>query len=143
MKDSIFYDTSVLAYAFDNTDTKKHGIAISLLEKISNGEANGAISNQVLGELFNVLTTKMNEQLPMETAVHIIDDFAASEKWQKLEYTSETARRAAHLSRLAAAPFWDMVIVETMREHGITKLYTENTKDFKRVQGVHALNPFV
>lgn len=142
MKDNPFYDTSILVYMFDSSDSAKYNLACSLLEKVANGNEVGTISNQTMAELFNVLTTKTDKHMPATTASEIIHDFVSSTQWQMLNYTAETVKNAAFSCKLLNTPFWDTLIVETMKENGISTIYTENTKDFKRIQGIKVINPF-
>ena len=55
MRGDTFYDTSVLAYAFDASEHEKADIALGLIKKVARGAETGIISNQVLAELFFVV----------------------------------------------------------------------------------------
>jgi predicted nucleic acid-binding protein len=139
---NIFYDTSVLAYAFDISEHEKSNVSIEIIKSVSRGIEVGIISNQVLAELFFVLTSKFEHPLSAEVASEIINDFVNSEKWRKIEYTSETVKRAAFTCRTSKTEFWDTLIAETMKEHGISKIITENVKDFDKIPGLEVINPF-
>ena len=39
------------------------------------------------------------------------------------------------------ASFWDVLIAVTMRDSGVTRLYTENETDFRKIPWVEVLNP--
>ena len=39
--------------------------------------------------------------------------------------------------------YWDAFIAATMIENKIFNIYTENTKDFLKIDGIKARNPFV
>ena len=56
MKDNIFFDTSVLVYSFDYTEHEKRELSKKYVESVFEGKNKGIVSNQVLAELFNVLT---------------------------------------------------------------------------------------
>jgi len=49
---------------------------------------------------------------------------------------------AIELVKLHRAPFWDALIAACMLEHGVRTIVTENERDFKRIPGIMALNPF-
>ena len=39
--------------------------------------------------------------------------------------------------------FWDAVIMETMKENGIGKVFTENVRDFAGTKGIEVVDPFL
>ncbi|MCI0416196.1 PIN domain-containing protein, partial [bacterium] len=58
MKGSIFLDTNVLVYAYDRSEPVKQSRAVAFLDELSSVGV-GAVSTQVLGELFVALTGKI------------------------------------------------------------------------------------
>jgi predicted nucleic acid-binding protein len=129
-------------YAYDESEKEKRQIAEKLVESVFSGEAKGVISNQVLSELFYVLTEKINRTLSKEVAAKITRKYVLSDKWEKLDYTSLTALNAALSSSYYNTPFWDALIAETMKENEIAQILTENEKDFKAIPGIKVINPF-
>lgn len=142
MNDSIFYDTNILVYAYDESMKEKREVAEKLVESVFGGETRGALSNQVLAELFYVLTEKINKPLSKETAAKIIRKYVISDKWEKLDYTNSTALKAALSSSYYNSSFWDTLIAETMKENGLVQIITENERDFKIIPGLKIINPF-
>ncbi len=142
MSDNSFYDTNVLVYFFDTADRRKHDIATALLGKVFGGEAEGTISNQTLAEMFNVLTTKSVHRGEVDFVAKIVGDFVSSTRWRIINYTSDTVKSAAFACRANGTEFWDTLVAETMKENGLDTIYTENTKDFERMQGIKTVNPF-
>ncbi len=142
MEDESFYDTSVLVYAFDTSDTKKHEICVNMINELVASGKKAFISNQILGELFSVLTESISIPIDKKLASGIINDFIASKSWVKFNYTYNTVRNAAKASDEYKMPFWDSLIVETMKENGINIIVTENVKDFKKANGIKIINPF-
>lgn len=140
MKDEIFYDTSILIYAYDITEPNKRNIAKPLVDNVFNGKANGVVSNQVPGELFKSFIEKL--KTTVEEAKSIVYGIIESENWIKINYDQETVKKAIINVEANKAPFWDSVIAETMKENGIIKIYTENEEDFKKISGVKIINPF-
>ena len=120
----------------------KRQTAEKLVERVFAGDAIGVISNQVLSEIFYVLTRRIGRPLGSNTALGIIRKYALSDKWTRVDYTTATAIKAASDSTASAVPFWDALIAETMKENGISKIITENEKDFRRIPGITAVNPF-
>jgi len=142
MKDEIFFDTNIIAYAFDEFDPKKRKICEDLVEKTFKGEISGHISNQVLSELFVVLTRKMKKPVSKDIASTIVESLIDSEKWAKINYDHETVKKSLIQTKTTNTSFWDILIAETMRENGIVKIYTENEEDFKKIPGIKIINPF-
>ena len=56
--------------------------------------------------------------------------------WKVFNYTGNTICKALD-SRIV---FWDSLIIETMKENGVTGMVTENTKDFSG-SGLRVHNP--
>ena len=141
MKDEAMMDTTLIVYAFDKSEPKKREICKSLLEDIFKGKMKFFISNQILGELYVVLTKKIENPIPKEKAEVIVNGIIESEDWIKINYTEKTVKRAMKTSKEFKIHFWDAVISETMLENGIFTIYTENEKDFKKVPNLKVVNP--
>ena len=141
MSDSYFFDTNVLAYAFDKSDPTKWKTA-SALVKGGFEDGGGVLSNQVLAELFVVLTQKVSKPIPKEEAAGIAKSFVDSASWTKVSYPSGTVARAAQDSAAMPNHFWELLIAGTMKEAGVKRVYTENLKDFAGIPWVEAVNPF-
>jgi len=142
MNDELFFDTNILVYAYDASETKKQRACAQLVGKVFEGEIIGVVSNQVLGELFKGLTESIEIPISLENAELIIKDIIQSDRWMKINYDAETVKKAIVTVKFSKAPFWDILIVETMKENGINKIYTENEKDFKNIPGIKVINPF-
>ncbi|MDA4130114.1 MAG: PIN domain-containing protein [Thaumarchaeota archaeon] len=136
-----FVDTNILAYAFDESDENRRQPCVDLVRAGFQGEAEYSISNQVLSELFVVLTKQVGKPLPKEKAAIVVSGFADSSKWKKLNYTHITVKRALQDLQTISTSFWDILIAETMREAGIKLVYTENEKDFRKIPWVQTKNP--
>lgn len=142
MKDSWFFDTNIIAYAFDRSDPAKWKICRKLLKEGFQGGIGGIVSNQVLAELFVVLTEKVARPISKARASKIVKSFVDSPNWVKIDYDSATASRAALDSAAVRNHFWDLLIAETMRDAGVKMVYSENIRDFEGITWVEATNPF-
>ncbi len=142
MQDNLFYDTSVLVYAYDCAEKGKTAICKEYVKNVFAGNTFGIISNQVLAELFNVLTEQISYPLDKEFAESVVNDFILAERWIKLSYDHRTVRKAMATSKKADIPIWDSLIAETMKENSIAEIITENEKDFKKIPGIKVINPF-
>lgn len=141
MNDKFCFDTTTLAYAYDESYPKEREICKNLVGKVFNGELAGVVTNQILGELFNVLTSKIEKPVDAERAEIIVKSLIESVQWEKINYTYETVEKAINTLKTSKSHFWDTVIAETMKENGIVKIYTENEKDFKKIPGIKVINP--
>ena len=142
MPDRKFIDTSVLVYAFDRSEPAKHAVASRLLGETSERVGSRVISVQVLLELYNVLTRFISNPLPQNEAATIVDKLYEAASWEKLDYNAIVTRRAIVTAAERRTKIWDTLIAETMKENGVFTIITENEKDFGRIPGIRALNPF-
>lgn len=144
MKDElVLIDTNILVYAYDTFDKKKHEKCKKPVEAAFKGEGSYAVSNQILAELFFVLTRKLKKPFALEEAEIIVSGIADSINWVKINYVHETVKKAITLSKTNNISIWDSLIVVTALENGITTIYTENAKDFKEIAKINAVNPMV
>ena len=142
MKDEgLFFDTNILAYAFDESNEKKRNTCEKLVRSGFEGELNCYVSNQILSELYVVLTRRVGKPLSKEKASTIVSGLADSSSWNKINYTHQTVKRALEDLRTINVSFWDILIAETMRDARVTKVYTENEKDFRKIPWIHVENP--
>jgi predicted nucleic acid-binding protein len=140
-KEIAFVDTNILAYAFDESDEKLRGPCASLVRDGFQGDAEYYISNQVLSELFVVLTKYVGRPLSKERATLVVSGFIDSSRWRKLNYSHLTVKRAMLDLQTINSSFWDMLIAETVRDAGIRTVYTENEKDFRKIPWIQVKNP--
>lgn len=138
MKDDVVFDTNILVYAFDTDEPKKRAICAPLVEGVSEGGF-GIVTNQITAEFYNVLTRK--QKVPAETAGRLVSKFIQSPNWIKVNYTHETVERAIFLSSAFSVSIWDALVAATMLENNLSKIYTENTRDFRKIPGIKAVNP--
>lgn len=81
MKDSTFFDTNILVYAFDESDHRKSQVAFDLIvDAFKLG--NGVISTQVLQEFYITVTQKVSKKLDLDAAEQAVRDFAL---WRVVE----------------------------------------------------------
>lgn len=141
MSDEVCFDTTILVYAYDESYREEREACKKLVGMVFSGELRGVVTNQILAELFNVLTKKIEKPLGTETSEIIVNSFIESDNWKKINYSHETVRKAINTTKKSKAHFWDCLIAETMKDNGIENLYTENEKDFRKIRGVTLINP--
>lgn len=122
-------DSNVLIYYYDSADTRKHDITKSLIDKCWKNERKLAISTQTLSEFFSVVTKK--EFLSRADAIRVITDIIEFDGWIKINFNHITVLAATVISDQYNMPYWDSLLAATMRQNGVLKIYTENSKDFK------------
>jgi len=138
---TFFFDTNVLAYAFDQSEKKKREICSRLVRGAFQGESVCYLSNQILGELYVVLRTRVTNPLSKEQAGIIVRGFIDSPKWNKVNYDHLTVRRALSDGESINVAFWDLLIAETMKDAGVSLLVTENVRNFRKISWIKPLNP--
>ncbi len=136
------FDTNILVYAYDDFEKEKREKCFRIVKKVFEGELEGYISNQILGELFFVLTRNMKRPLPVEKAKEIVISFKESVNWKKINYNEKSVVKAINFVEKFGISFWDALIAATMLENNIFTIYTENEKDFKKVPALRIINPF-
>lgn len=131
-------DSNVLVYAHEPS-SPKHAAASGLVGRFIDSKS-GVLSAQNLAEFCAVALEKRNNLLTREAADAAIDDF--SKHFRMISYGSTTVRDALRIRQQSGVHFYDALLAATMLENGITTIYTENTKDFERIPGIKAVNPF-
>ena len=139
--DVILVDTNIIVYAYDTFDKEKHDKCKQIVESAFKGEKRLAVSNQILAELFFVLTRKLRRPIPIEEAETIASGIADSANWIKVNYSHETVKHAIALSKANSISIWDSLIASTALDNEITKIYTENVKDFTGIAKLNIINP--
>ena len=136
-----FIDANILGYAYERSNIQKHSIAVHLLQPCWQAKTTLALSTQILGEFFTLITKKTKMYLDPRIAQIIIADIIDLPHWKVLSYNEKTVIMALDIAGNFGMPYWDSLIAATMTENGISTIYTENTKDFK-VSWIKAINPF-
>jgi predicted nucleic acid-binding protein len=139
MKDESFYDTNILIYAYDLNEPRKRKLCKQIVKDVFSGRDVGVVSGQILVELYNSLTRKL--AVPEDSARKIVESFILSENWLKINYNENTIRAALKSSFAFKSYFLDTLIAETMKEHGLNTIITENEKDFIKIPGIKVINP--
>jgi predicted nucleic acid-binding protein len=140
-EEPIFFDANILAYAFDESDAKRKEKCEKLVRAGFQGDFTCHVSNQILGELFMVLTRHSKRPLSKEKAGVIVSGFIDSSRWVKSDYTHQTVKRALLDLETVNTSFWDLLIAETMRDAKVRTIYTENEHDFAKIPWIKIVNP--
>jgi predicted nucleic acid-binding protein len=133
-----FVDTNVLAYAHDRSETHKQPVAQARLEALWR-ERTGALSTQVLQELYVVVTRKLARPVPHATARSLVALYA---EWPVVPVDVAHVLAASDLEERHSLSFWDALIVEAARRAGNARLLTEDLQHGREIGGVTVENPF-
>lgn len=146
MSADTFIDTNVLVRVYDFGQPEKRNAAIARLRST---EATGSptVSTNVLGELYSALTrpyraTDGSRQEPL-----LNPDAAAAAVRQASNYRVVTTSRAALLEALRLRGdyqlhWWDAIHLACAKEHGCTRLLTEDVPSAGVIEGVTYEDPF-
>ena len=141
----ILLDTNVLVHAA-GAQSLRHTKAKELRDQAVAGEFEACIAAQVLTEFYAVVTDPRRFQPPLapSQAQRELRAYLASSL--KVIFPKETTvTRMLNLlgSRsVRSGKIFHVFLVATMLDNGVRQIYTENTDDFKRIDGIEAINPF-
>lgn len=132
---SVFLDTNVLAYLFDNNAAEKQRVA----QRVIQSGQRFVISTQVMLELHSVLTRKFAPPLAAPEAAQVL---AALERFEVVAADADLVLRAAHTVVEHQLSIWDAMILEAARLAGCSEVWTEDLASGSTIRGVRVLNPF-
>jgi predicted nucleic acid-binding protein len=145
VRGKILLDTNVLIYATLSGDSR-HTSACEILEMRNRKGVEVFVSIQNLAEMYPNLTGPKNEPPDSPAVARAkIRSIASLPGITVLPMTMETISRALELCERygrTRQDYFDMQLGALMLEEGIETVITENTADFKMVEGIKALNPF-
>jgi predicted nucleic acid-binding protein len=133
-----FVDTNVLAYAYDRSEPRKQAVAQAQLGVLWR-DRTGALSTQVLQELYVVATRKLAAPMQRRTARKLVALYAA---WPVVQIDVPLILAASDLEERHALSFWDALVVEAARRSGAARLLTEDLQHGRQIGGVRIENPF-
>lgn len=131
---TVFLDTNVLAYQFDDSFAEKQARARELFVEHA---TDAVISTQVMIELHAVLTRKLGQTR---------DDAARVLTALDLDIVATDAalvRRAAETAIAHDLSIFDALILEAAARAGCEELLTEDLAHGSLLRGVRIVNPFI
>ena len=166
---SFFFDTNILVYVFDRSESVKQVQAQDLVTAHMTAR-DMVLSTQVLQELYVTLTRK--KQLGAADALEVVTTFAQE---RVVPASADLVLRGLALSRRSEAPMklrsaggsnsrlhgtdaqllrsgashssqisvWDALIVQSALDAGCTTLYSEDFQNGMRFDDLVVVNPFV
>lgn len=137
MTERFLVDTNILVYAFTDLDIKKKEKAREIITFAQNS-GQGYICKQNIIELINT-THKLKIRESNTQLCKVIDGL---EYLNIIDYSTSSIKKALDLETKINLDFFDSLIAQTMLENGIYTIYTENEKDFNKVDNLKVINPF-
>jgi len=132
---SLFLDTNVVVYAFDNADPAKQRIAIEVVE----GSDRLVVSTQVLLESWWVLTRRLAEPLDENQASDVIDQLCTL---PVVSTDPQLVQQAIQTGLRFDIAVWDALIIEAARAAGCRRVLSEDLQTTQDFDGVVVENPF-
>jgi predicted nucleic acid-binding protein len=136
---AFFVDSNVLVYAYDPGDPAKASRARACLRRLGDAR-NGAISAQVLGEFFVVVTRRLHPPLSAETAERVAMNLSRS--WPVYDVTGAAVLEAMRAVQQYQLQYWDGLIWATAKLNGVPNVLTEDLPSGSLVEGVRFEDPF-
>jgi len=133
-----FVDTNILVYAEDRDAGSKHAIARDLVAGLWRS-GQGAVSIQVLQELYVTVTRKVPRPLNPEEARAIVQQYLT---WRVVANTGGRLLAAMSRSSGFKISFWDALIVEAAHAARCDRLLTEDLNHGQRIGDLLVVNPF-
>jgi predicted nucleic acid-binding protein len=138
MSGRTFVDTNILVYAHDTSAGAKHDVARSLVERLWH-ERTGAVSTQVLQELYVSLRRKAGRPLSRKEAHAVVTDYL---RWEVVVNNGQSILDAIAIEGRYGISFWDALVVQASRACGAETLYTEDLNDGQVYESVRVVSPF-
>jgi len=137
-----FIDTNVFIAVYTNVNINNNSEKVkAYFELLSEKDAKyGYISIQNIVEFVNVTKNKIKCFNNSEDLNGRTENIASL--FNIVYYNQNTITRAVALSYKIGIGFFDALLAQTMLENNIHLIYTENTKDFNKIPGIKAINPF-
>jgi predicted nucleic acid-binding protein len=133
-------DTNVVVYAYDVDDPRKHDVARSLMEDLSN-QGRLVLSAQVFNEFCSaMMSPKRKMRLSSDQLVVILRELAAT--GEVVPVIPALTFRALDAMARHGFSFWDALIGSAAVEHEVAVIDTEDFQDGRVVDGVRFINPF-
>jgi len=138
MSEKLFFDTNILFYAFDSSESEKQVVTQALLtETIASGH--GWISAQDLGEFFHATVIRKQLMSPDEAEKAILSLSVLN----IVDVDRGLVKAAINLHRQFQTSYWDSLILASAIRCKCVKLVSEDFSHDQDYDGVKVANPFL
>jgi predicted nucleic acid-binding protein len=132
---SIFIDTNILVYAYDNTAGQKHDMCKQIVNRLWHGNLLPFISIQVLNE-FIVNLMKKNNNFTLSS--ELVKDYLS---WNIINNDANVFRYSFKIIEKYQLSFWDSSIIAAANLAGVEELWSEDLSDGQIYEHVKVFNP--
>lgn len=132
-------DTNVLVYVHDTRDPAKQSRARQVVNTLGPRQT-GAVSVQILGEFYTVVTRQRTFLLSASDAEAVVTNYIGS--WWVFDISPLGVMEAMRGAQRYGFPYWDAVIWATAKLHMVPYILSEDGNDGAVIEGVQFLNPF-
>ncbi|MFH1306051.1 MAG: PIN domain-containing protein [Candidatus Micrarchaeota archaeon] len=136
----VLVDSNIIIYSLLKGQGGKTSSSLDAIEELAQKNSL-VLSSQNLAEVSRVMTEKAAKPANLDELKQDIRDLASSS--QMLHYTLDTVLEALNISKNSKVHFFDALLAATMKENSISQIYTENVRDFSKIPGIVAINPFI
>jgi len=131
-------DTNLLVYIQDSRDPVKQLIATDIYRRLTAQDSN-RIALQVMGELYTVLTRKLQQGPP--TAAAAVKSLSIV--FDPFGYDAIDVHVAISLAADGVLSYWDGLLVSAAARTGCSVLVSEDLQNGFRFNGLEVVTPFV
>ncbi len=136
--EKIFVDTSVLVHAHDLDSGVKRAIAEHVLRQLWQDET-GALSTQVLQELYLALTSGIASPVPRRAARDLVHAYSV---WPVAMLDAADVVAASDCEERYRLSFREAMIVVAARKSSATLLLSDGLRPYRPITGLDVQNPF-
>lgn len=133
-----FFDTNILLYRFDTSESHKMAIAADLIDRCLL-DRSFRISTQVMMEFYSVATRKLLHTVTPASAASVIGGWS---RYDPVTITPSLIIEAAAIHQRHSFSWWDSTIVAAAVAAGCDVLYSEDMQHGRDFDGLEIQNPF-
>ncbi len=134
-----FFDTNILVYMLDQSETRKQGLAIDCFSNAVHHDTI-TLSTQVLQEFYNITTRKLRPALSAQEAQLQVRHLCA---FEVVGSAASTIIGAMDIVQRYPMQWWDALILEAALRAKAEVLYTEDLQHGQRFGTLTVVNPFL
>jgi predicted nucleic acid-binding protein len=136
MTDLVFVDSNLILYVLDRRDPARSEQAKEILLEIAK-DRSGVVSTQVVNEVANVCTSKLQM-----SAIEVTNALAVFRSFALVQHSLEMTVTALKIREDHGLNFWDALIIASAASAGCKTLYTEDLNSGQTIAGVKVVDPF-
>ena len=136
--DRFFIDSNLLVYMCDSSEPQKQPLAEELIASLARNR-NGALSAQVLGEFFSIVTRRIPRPLTVDEATAVMDSVSPL---PVMPIEPAMVRRAIATHSRYGTSYWDSLIIAAAERAGCTSILSEDMNPGQPTTALLSSTPF-